>query len=121
MFRIFLFLCLYLFFKNVFLFCIVAGHIRYKDSGHKFQLWSVKAAELGITEKDLMTWWKNQRSKHGRLTRSVGASGSGRKDDSEEDKWCRRRLQFLGRFIGRTHSRGGVDVSYKLVAIFICH
>ncbi len=77
-------ICLYIF-KNVFLFCIIAGHPKYKDNGHKFQLWSVKATELDITEKALMTWWQNQRTKYGRLTRSMGASGSGRKDDSGDD------------------------------------
>ena len=99
--------------ENVFLFYIIAGHHKYKDNGHKYRLWTAKAVELGIPVKGLITWFHNQRTKFGRLTRAVGASGSGHKEDSEEDKWCRRSLQYLAPHIGRTHSRKGVDVSYQ--------
>ncbi|VDI73124.1 Hypothetical predicted protein, partial [Mytilus galloprovincialis] len=56
------------------------------------------------------------RSQLGRLTREGNKSGSGRKDDTQRDKWIKEKFGFLGPHIARIETRGGINLKEKLKA-----
>ncbi|XP_063448096.1 uncharacterized protein LOC134727645 [Mytilus trossulus] len=93
------------------------AHYQYKDTALKNTRWQAKANELGVEDwKTLRTWVESMRSQLGRLTREGNKSGSGRKDDTQRDKWIKEKIGFLGPHIARIETRGGINLKEKLKA-----
>ncbi|XP_071175088.1 uncharacterized protein [Mytilus edulis] len=92
-------------------------HYQYKDTALKNTRWQAKANELRVEDwKTLRTWVESMRSQLGRLTREGNKSGSGRKDDTQRDKWIKEKFGFLGPHIARIETRGGINLKEKLKA-----
>lgn len=92
-------------------FSSLSAHYQYKDTALKNTRWQAHANELGVEDwKTLRTWVESMRSQLGRLTREGNKSGSGRKDDTQRDKWIKEKFGFLGPHIARIETRGGINV-----------
>lgn len=90
----------------------ISGHYQYKDSVLKNARWEAKATQMGIDDwRNLRTWIDSMRSQLGRLTREGNKSGSGRKEETQRDKWINEKFNLLGPHIARVQTRAGVNVS----------
>ena len=67
----------------------------YKNKHKKDTAWAEGAKTIGVTEAELMLWYRNMRTRLGRLVKDKLKSGSGAEDLTDRDKWILDRFAFL--------------------------
>ena len=90
----------------------------YRKAAYKKQLWTDKAMSIGLTFKQVQTWYESVRTRFGKLIRDH-KSGDGAKVYTEREQWLLDKFDFLRNHIYRHSGRQGCSVS-KIIHIIIC-
>ena len=85
------------------------GLSNYKKKVDKREMWAKKAAEVGVTVKQLLTWYESNRTRYGKLIKTK--SGQGQQRMTQRQEWVVKSFDFLKAHIYRQPSRAACAVS----------